>query len=301
MLCARVLRRNSTVMTILRLLRVHQWVKNLLVFFPLFFALKFTDTTLLLRACAAFFFFSLTASAIYIINDLRDVAEDRLHPDKRHRPIASGAISHISAIFIAAGLFIVGLGGASFYNKQLFLILVIYCVMNVLYSMVFKRIPLLDIFVIATGFLLRLLAGTDHAGITGILPSQWIILMTFLLALFLAFAKRRDDVLLAGEGKKTRSAIHGYNIEFINSALAVMTAIIILAYILYAMDPAVAEHFGSDKIYLTVIFVILGLFRYLQLTLVYHKSSQPTDLLLRDRFLQLTILCWIALFVLLVY
>ncbi|HOW52162.1 MAG TPA: decaprenyl-phosphate phosphoribosyltransferase [bacterium] len=288
-------------MTILRLLRVHQWVKNLLVFFPLFFALKFTDLTLLARSCAAFLFFSLTASAIYIINDLRDVAEDRLHPDKRHRPIASGAISHISALFIAATLFIVGLGGASFYNKQLFLILAAYCVMNVLYSMVFKRIPLLDIFVIATGFLLRLLAGTDHAGITSVLPSQWIILMTFLLALFLAFAKRRDDVLLAGEGKKTRSAIHGYNLEFINSALAVMMAVLILAYILYTIDPATARHFGSDKIYLTVIFVILGLFRYLQLTLVYQKSSQPTDLLLRDRFLQLTILCWIALFVILVY
>jgi hypothetical protein len=107
--------------------------------------------------------------------------------------------------------------------------------------------------------------------------------------------------LLAGEGKKTRTAIHGYNLEFINSALAVMTAVIILAYILYAMDPAVARHFGSDKIYLTVIFVMLGLFRYLQLTLVYHKSSQPTDLLLHDRFLQLTILGWISLFVILVY
>ncbi|HSA32935.1 MAG TPA: decaprenyl-phosphate phosphoribosyltransferase [bacterium] len=288
-------------LTILRLLRVHQWVKNLLIFFPLFFALKFTDTGLLVRACAAFIFFSLTASAVYVVNDLRDVAEDREHPDKRRRPLASGAISHIAAVFIAATLLLAGLGGASFYNKQLFLILAIYCVLNVLYSMLFKRIALLDIFVIATGFLLRLIAGTEYAGLAGVHPSQWIIVMTFLLALFLALAKRRDDVLLAGEGKKTRHAVHGYNLEFINSALAVMTAVIILAYILYTMDPAVARHFGSDKIYLTVIFVILGLFRYLQLTLVYKKSSQPTDLLLRDRFLQLTILGWIALFVILVY
>lgn len=288
-------------LTIVRLLRIHQWVKNLLIFFPLFFALKFTDTDLLVSACAAFIFFSLTASAIYVVNDLRDVAEDREHPDKRRRPLASGAISHIAAVFIAASLFLVGLGGSSFYNRQLFLILAIYCVLNILYSMIFKRIALLDIFVIATGFLLRLIAGTEYAGLAGVHPSQWIIVMTFLLALFLAFAKRRDDVLLAGEGKKTRAAIHGYNLEFINSALAVMTAVIILAYILYTMDPAVARHFGSDKIYLTVIFVILGLFRYLQLTLVYKKSSQPTDLLLRDRFLQLTILCWVALFVILVY
>jgi len=288
-------------MTVLRLLRVHQWVKNLLIFFPLFFALRITDTALLAKACAAFLFFSLTASGIYIVNDLRDLAEDREHPEKRRRPIASGTVSPVGAVFAAAILFLIGLGGASFYSKPLFLLLAAYCAMNVLYSMAFKRIPLLDIFVIALGFLLRLLAGTEYAGLDGILPSHWIILMTFLLALFLAFAKRRDDVILAGEGKRTRTAAHGYNLEFINSALAVMTAVIILAYLLYTLDPMVARFFGTDKVYLTALFVILGLFRYLQLTLVYKKSSQPTDLLLRDRFLQLTILCWILSFVLLVY
>lgn len=288
-------------MALVKLLRVHQWVKNLLIFFPLFFALKITDFALFAKATAAFFFFSFTASGIYIINDLRDLAEDREHPDKRHRPLASGAVSPVSAVFAAASLFLIGLGGASFYSKRLFLVLVTYCAMNILYSFIFKRIPLLDIFVIATGFLLRLIAGTEYGGIEGLHPSHWIVLMTFLLALFLAFAKRRDDVLLAGEGKKTRHAIHGYNLEFVNSALAVMTAVIILAYLLYTLDPAVGRFFGTDKVYLTAIFVILGLFRYLQLTLVYRRSSQPTDLLLRDRFLQLTILCWILTFALLVY
>ncbi len=288
-------------MALVKLLRVNQWVKNLLVFFPLFFALKITDLALVSRAAIAFLFFSLTASGIYIVNDLRDRTEDREHPDKRHRPLASGAVSPVAAIFTAAFLFLVGLGGASFYNKQLLGILVAYGVLNVLYSLVLKRIPLLDIFVIATGFLLRLIAGTEYGGIAGVHPSHWIVLMTFLLALFLAFAKRRDDVILAGEGKKTRHATHGYNLEFVNSALAVMTAVIILAYILYTIDPAVGRFFGTDKVYFTALFVILGLFRYLQLTLVYRRSSQPTDLLLRDRFLQLTILCWILTFVLLVY
>ncbi len=288
-------------MALLRLIRIHQWVKNLLVFFPLFFALRITDLTLLPKAIAAFFFFSFTASAIYIINDLRDLSEDREHPDKRRRPLASGAVGPVTAVFSAAFLFLIGLGGASFYSKRLFLILATYCAINVLYSLILKRIPLLDIFVIATGFLLRLIAGTEYGGIEEIHPSHWIVLMTFLLALFLAFAKRRDDVLLAGEGKKTRHATHGYNLEFINNALAVMTAVIILAYILYTLDPAVGRFFGTDKVYLTALFVILGLFRYLQLTLVYRRSSQPTDLLLRDRFLQLTIACWILTFVVLVY
>jgi len=286
---------------LLRLMRIHQWVKNLLIFFPLFFALKITDIALLVKAIAGFFFFSLTASGIYIVNDLRDAADDREHPEKRHRPIASGAVNPVTAVFLAAMLFLVGLGGASFYNKSLFLILAAYCTLNVLYTIVFKRIPLLDIFVIATGFLLRLIAGTEYAGIEGIHPSHWIILMTFLLALFLAFAKRRDDVILASEGKKIRHAVYGYNLEFINSALAVMTAIIILAYLLYTLDPDVGRFFRSDKVYLTALFVILGMFRYLQLTLVYRRSSQPTDLLLRDRFLQVTILCWILTFALLVY
>lgn len=259
------------------------------------------EISLLVKALGSFAAFCLVASSVYILNDMRDIESDKAHPLKCRRPLASGAVS----IRTGQGIFIIlvvsGLGVASFLNFNLFLLLSLYFIINIFYSMGLKHIAPLDIFIIALGFLFRLLAGTHYAGITDVYPSHWIIIMTFLLALFLAFAKRRDDVLLKKEGKKTRRAVSGYSLEFINSAMSIMAAVIIVAYILYSVSPAVANHFGSDKLYLTVLFVILGMFRYLQLTFVFNRSGNPTEVVLKDRFLQLTIMGWVAMFLFIAY
>jgi 4-hydroxybenzoate polyprenyltransferase len=168
--------------------------------------------------------------------------------------------------------------------------------MNLLYSFGLKHIPILDINIIAIGFVLRLLMGSAAGG--DALPlSMWIVLITFLLALFLALAKRRDDVLLAEEGKKVRKSIDGYNLEFINGAMMIMASVTIVFYISYTITEGVTR-FQTDKLYFTVFFVILGIMRYMQITFVEKKSGSPTKILLRDIFLQITILGWLVSFVL---
>lgn len=285
----------------IKLLRVHQYLKNGFVFLPLFFALEFTNIALITQVLTAFIAFCFAASSIYILNDIKDVKEDRQHPKKKKRPIASKAISPQSAMIVMVLLMITSLSIAYLSNIHLVVIISTYLVMNIFYTYWLKHIALIDVFIIATGFLLRLFSGTDIGGITAIHPSQWIIIMTFLLALFLGFAKRRDDVLLSMKGEKARKSIDGYNLEFINSAMSIMTAVIIVSYISYSLSPAVAQHFNSQYIYLTVIFVVLGMFRYLQITFVLQKSGSPTEVLLTDRILQLAVFLWMGSFVLLAY
>jgi len=173
--------------------------------------------------------------------------------------------------------------------------------MNIGYSFGLKNVPLIDIFIVSSGFLMRLLAGTHFGGVEGINPSHWIIIMTFLLSLFLAFAKRRDDLVLAEKGVEVRKSISGYSIEFINNAMSVMSAVLIVSYLLYTLDTKVQNHFQTDYLYATTLFVILGVFRYMQITFVFKKSGNPTDILYKDRFLQLTIFGWIVMFLYFAY
>src|SRR6185295_8765692 len=184
-------------------------------------------------------------------------------------------------------------------DRIFFRVLGIYIVINILYSFLLKHIPILDIIVISSGFLLRIFAG----GILANVPiSHWIVIMTFLLSLFLALAKRRDDVLIFNEsGEKMRKAVDGYNLEFINAAMMIMAAVIVVSYIMYTLSEDVMQRIGSKEIYFTTIFVIAGLLRYLQISFVENNSSSPTHVLLRDRFVQLTILGWLVSFFLLLY
>lgn len=278
---------------IFRLLRVHQYVKNAFILLPLFFAAQFSNTAALVAGLTAFLAFSLTASAIYILNDLRDVEEDRLHPIKKHRPIASGEVP-VSIARIAFALFAaLGLGMMFFLNMYGGAILAGYFLMNIGYSAGLKHIPILDITIISLGFIFRLLIG----GVVMDIPlSKWIILVTFLLALFLALAKRRDDVLLMINGKRVRKNIDGYNLEFINGAMVIMASVTIVSYIMYTLTPEVIARFGTDQLYMTVVFVILGIMRYMQITFVSQKSGSPTRILLTDLFLQIVIACWLFSF-----
>lgn len=165
--------------------------------------------------------------------------------------------------------------------------------MNIAYSLGLKHITIVDIFIIASGFVLRLFAG---ASVIDNQLSMWIIIMTFLLALFLAVAKRRDDVLLSSQGKETRKNIDGYNLEFVNAVMVFMSGVIVVAYILYTVSDEVIERLNSQYLFLTTFFVILGIMRYMQLTFVEQNSGSPTKIVLKDRFLQITIMFWLASF-----
>ena len=215
----------------LRLIRVKQYIKNIFFFLPLIFGGELFNGSLFIKTAAGAFLFSLASSAIYIINDIKDINEDKLHPKKCKRPIASGQINIKSGYFISILLFLVSTTGSFLLNKLFFLLLVFYLLLNFLYSFKFKHLPIIDVSVISTGFMIRVLSG---AVLSGINPSVYLILMTFLISLFIAFAKRYDDVVLASNGLSTRKNIDGYNKEFILISMSVLAAVNIVSYIIYA-------------------------------------------------------------------
>ncbi len=281
-----------------RLMRPHQWVKNGFLYLPAFFAQRFTEWELLGDITLAVVAFSFIASSIYILNDYRDRADDRLHPRKKHRPLAAETVSVSIALSLMVVLFLLGTGVLYFLGIDCMLLGLTYVIINILYSFILKHVPIIDLYVIAAGFVIRIGLG---AAVGDIPLSMWIILMTFLLAIFIGLAKRREDVVLAGEGKKVRKSIDGYNLPFINGAMMIMASVLIVSYISYTISPDTQNKFGNPYLYITVFFVILGILRYMQITFVEERSGNPTEMLLKDLFLQLTIICWIASFVILIY
>ena len=290
---------------IIQLLRPQQWLKNLFVFLPLFFDRHLFDVNYLLPCILVFFAFSFAASGIYSLNDILDAEADRKHHEKCKRPIASGAVSATTGYVVMAVCFIVSLALlvliCGLFNSNLMLLAVVgaYIVMNIAYSLKLKQLAIVDVFIIATGFVLRVLAGGMA---TDIFLSHWIVLMTFLLTLFLAFAKRRDDVVTLEEsGVAMRPSVNHYNLPFMNLAISILASITMVCYIMYTVSPVVVERFNSPYVYLTSLFVLAGIIRYLQITVVDVKSGSPTKVLLKDRFIQGCILCWIIAFVLIIY
>jgi len=285
---------------VVKLMRPHQYIKNFFIFLPLFFAMKITDPGLLSNAFIAFIAFSLTASAIYALNDYKDIEADRQHPKKKNRPMVSGAISKPQATIIMSILFLSGFALMSLLSLKAVAILLTYVTMNIAYSFSLKHIPIVDVNIIAIGFVLRLFIGSTA---TDIHLSKWIIIMTFLLALFMALAKRRDDVLIFLEtGKKVRQVINGYNLQFLNTTMAIMASVVIVAYTIYTTSPEVEANFHCDYVYLTAFFVILGVMRYLKISFVNKdKSGSPTKIVATDRFMQLILLGWIISFFWILY
>ncbi len=283
----------------IRLARPHQYLKNGFIFLPLFFSYQLTHWQSLLRVTLSFLVFCLAASSVYVLNDLKDIQDDRLHPVKKNRPLASGAILVTDAIYFMMLLALSSLMLALIFPDFSVLMLTAgYIGMNIAYSFALKHIPIVDVVTIATGFVLRVFVGGRAAGIP---VSHWIVLMTFLLALFLALAKRRDDLLLAADGKHLRRSLNGYTMEYVSLSMGVMAAVTIVSYILYTLSPEVIIKHGTDNLYLTTFWVIVGLLRYLQIALVEKFSGSPTRTLIRDVFLQITIAGWFAHFVLLLY
>lgn len=290
-------------LTIFSLLRPHQWLKNLFLFLPLFFGGKLFSLDSLAPAILAFFAFSFAASGIYCLNDLIDVEADRKHPKKKKRPIASGVVSAKLALFL---VFVCLLLSVSFSmliavpaKWEVLLVVLFYFVMNIAYCLKLKQKAIIDVFVIAIGFVLRVFVGGLAADI---FLSQWIVLMTFLLALFLAFAKRRDDVVIYEDsGVLLRKNVNRYNLAFMNQVIGIISAITMVCYIMYTVSAEVVERFSSQYVYITSVFVLAGIIRYLQLTIVDVKSGSPTKVLMKDRFTQLCILGWILSFAIIIY
>ena len=300
----------------LKLLRVEQWVKNFFVFAPLFFSGNITNIDLLIKSLFAFAVFSLAASTVYILNDYSDIESDKKHPEKRNRPLASGAISKPTAITILSVLMISCIAliiftqyyfNLSVLNIKIFLlqfnlwklatIIAVYFFMNLAYTFKLKHVAIVDITIIAIGFVLRVLAG-GYA--TGILISQWAILLTFVLALVLAIGKRRGELINAQVSGKTRKALDGYNVQFADIALSISCTLAIVCYLMFTLSPEVQERFHS-RVFYTVIFVVFAFLRYLQQTLVYNKTESPTKIIYKDRYIQVTMLLWLTAFLLQIY
>lgn len=285
------------------LLRVHQWLKNIFVFLPLFFDRQLTVWSNLSICITAFFSFSFAASSIYCFNDIYDVEKDRTHPKKCKRPIASGSLSkHMGYLLmiICAGLsLLIALFIPAMVRHNLLIIIAFYYMLNIFYCIRLKQIALVDVFIIAFGFVLRILIGGVA---TGISISQWIVLMTFLLALFLAFAKRRDDVVIyEGTGLKPRRNVNRYNLQFMNQAISIIASITMMCYIMYTVSDEVVERMHTSYLYGTSVFVLAGIMRYLQITIVDVKSGSPTKVLMTDRFIQICIVGWVATFYVILY
>ncbi|MEM6262547.1 MAG: decaprenyl-phosphate phosphoribosyltransferase [Bacteroidota bacterium] len=286
------------VLAVIQLIRVHQWVKNLFVFLPAFFAVRLDDPQVLINSLFAFLAFSVTASSIYVINDYLDIEKDKLHPEKKSRPLASGALSKPAGLSIFAVLAIISIGLTFLIGWEAATFLGAYFVMNLAYSFKLKEIAIIDIAIISTGFLLRVFVGGAAASIP---VSNWLVLLTFLLAMLLALAKRRGEMVLQTKIGKTRKSLEGYNLQFIDQAMVFMAAVTVVSYIMYTVSPEVMHRIKSDRVYLSTIFVILGVMRYLQQTLVFHKTESPTKVLYEDRFIQLVLIAWIGFFAALLY
>ncbi|WP_209389822.1 UbiA prenyltransferase family protein [Chryseobacterium sp. RR2-3-20] len=288
----------------LKLLRVEQWVKNLFVFVPLFFSGNIKNIDLLSKSIFAFVVFSLAAGVVYILNDYNDIEADQKHPEKRKRPLASGAISKKSAIGILVGLIVTDIllvfFAYNFYHIQVWkfaIIVASYFVMNLAYTFKLKHVPIIDIFIIAIGFVLRVQAG---GYITGIFISQWATLLTFVLALVLAIGKRRGELINAQVSGKTRKALDGYNVQFADIALSISVTLAIVCYLMFTLSPEIQVKLHSGVFY-TVIFVVFAFLRYLQQTLVYNRTESPTKIVYRDRYIQVTLILWVAAFLILIY
>lgn len=283
---------------IIKLCRVHQWVKNGFIFLPAFFG-QALNLGSLIPLLFGFLCFSFLASAVYIFNDIIDAPDDRLHSEKKSRPITAGKVSVGTAYGISALLLVTSLAGAFMINQLFLVACVVYLIQNLLYSTWLKKFALIDITIISLGFLIRLFAG----GVISDVPiSNWMYIMAFLLAMLLALGKRRDDLLiLKNEGTEVRKAVRGYSLEFVNIISVMLSAITVVAYIMYTLSPEVITRVGNSHVYVTSLFVFLGVLRYLQLALVYENTGSPTLILLKDNPTRLIVLAWLLTFGYLLY
>lgn len=284
---------------IIHLLRPHQYVKNGFIWLPVFFAHKLNDFTAIQNTCYAFVIFCLVASSVYVLNDIIDRESDRSHPVKRERPLAKGILSSAEAYFIFFILILISFSLSILILPYPFLLIIAcYIIINIFYSIYLKNIAIIDIFCIATGFVLRVVAGATASNVP---VSHWIIIMTFLLAILIALGKRKDDLLISDSSVTIRKSLSGYNQDFISLSMVLMSSVVIVSYILYCVSNEVVQKYNTANLYLTAFWVLLGILRYMQIVFVYKKGGAPTSILLHDYFLWIVIAGWILTFYWLIY
>jgi 4-hydroxybenzoate polyprenyltransferase len=279
-------------------LRPRQWVKNVFVLAALVFAGRLDDPSAVGRSLGAFAVFCALSSAVYLINDVRDREADRLHPVKRRRPIAAGEITPGAAGAAAIVLAGAALLAAFWLSRGLFGAALAYFVLNVGYSFGLKRVVILDVMMVASGFLLRAWAG---ALVLGVAISHWLVLCTGLLALFLGFVKRRQEIAALDGDDRTRPILREYSLPFLDQMISIVTGATVVAYSLYAFSPEVAEKLGTRHLGLTIPFVVFGIFRYLYLVHQRGEGENPTAVLLSDGPLIVDVLLWGAAVVVALY
>ncbi len=274
-----------------QLMRWTQWSKNAVLFGALIFSKHLFHLPSVFWATLGFLAFCATASGAYVFNDLRDCERDRQHPLKRSRPLPAGRVSKRAAVWLCGGLLGVGLTGAFLLGGEFGLLVLLYLLLQFAYTFFLKELVILDVMAIATGFAIRAGAG---GVVIGVPVSPWLIICTFLLMLFLGFSKRRHElVLLEEQAEHHRTTLREYSPYFLDQMISVVTASTVVAYAIYTASPEVREKLGTDKLYLTIPFVLFGIFRYLYLVHQREEGGNPTQLLLNDRPLLLDIFLWV--------
>lgn len=280
-------------------LRPKQWIKNGTLFAPLLFSQNLFVKPLLLKTLEAYGLFCLLTGAVYIINDLRDIKEDRLHPLKRFRPLASGQIRPFQASSLALGCLVVSFLGGWFLSIPFLGTLAAYLILQILYTFFLKRQVILDIFSIAAGFVLRVVAGGLAIGVQ---LSPWLLICTTLLALFLAMAKRRHELVILKEGAlEHRQILKEYSPYLLDQMMGVVTATTVMSYALYTISEETIRKFGTTNLIYSLPFVLYGIFRYLYLVHQKVEGGRPEEILLTDRPLLLTVMGWTITVYLVIY
>ena len=288
------------ILNFIKLFRLPQWIKNLFVFVPLIFSKHLFDQNYLITTLLAFLIFSLTSSIVYVVNDIVDAESDRQHPQKKSRPIASGKIKVSQAVGAAAFLFIIVVFLMLESNSLFIFAVTLYFLLNILYSLVLKNIVLLDIFSIAAGFMLRVLAGAFAIDVT---VSSWLILTTMFISLFLAVMKRRSELNLAEnvEFVATRKVLQYYSKNFADQMATVASAGVIICYALYTVAERTVTIFHTDNLIYTTPFVVFGIFRYMYLVYMNKKGENTTEVMITDPAMIVNVLLYILTTTLIIY
>lgn len=280
------------IFAIIKTARIHHWIKNLVIFAAVIFAQKYNEPESIVLVIQAFIVFCLGSSAIYFINDIFDREQDKLHPQKCNRPIASGKLRVSIAWIVAIIIIIISLALSLKFGKAFLTVFVLYILSNFAYNFGLKRVVILDVMVLAVGFVIRAVAG----GVVINVPiSTWLLVCTILLALFLGFAKRRHEIITLGDDAAAhRKSLAHYSPKFIDQMISVVTASTVVAYTFYTLSPEIKEKFGTDNLVFTVPFVLYGIFRYLYLVYQKDEGGNPTMLLVTDIPLIVCVVLWIT-------
>ncbi len=284
----------------LKLLRVPQWIKNLFVFVPLLFSKHFFDKDFLILSLAGFIIFCLTSSLVYIINDIIDIEADRAHPVKKERPLPSGKITKKQASVIALILFLIIIFTGINYNPYFLALIGSYLILNLFYSLKWKHIVLVDIFCIAAGFMIRVIAG---AYIINVEVSSWLLLTTMFISLFLAIMKRKSELSNSQniENSANRKVLTDYSLDFTNHISTIAASAVIICYALYTVSQRTVATFGNENLIYTTPFVVFGIFRYMFLVYMNKQGENTTEIIITDIPMIFNIIFYILTTTLIVY